>query len=99
MNTPIQDMRENAIKLSELADIMSGGLDTDWKYYSLDDATQAYINAYALSKSMFSIETSEAFYGAIKDFAEDKKLTDEKWRQEEETRYEEEREEIEEDTY
>lgn len=48
---------------------------------------------------MFSIETSEAFYGAIKDFAEDKKLTDEKWKQEEETRYEEEREEVEENIY
>jgi len=99
MNTPIQDMRENAIKLAELADVISGGLDTDWKYYSLDDAVNAYINAYDLSKVMFSTNSLDSLYSAIKEFNEDKKSTDEKWKQEEESRFEEEREEVEENIY
>ena len=99
MNTPIQDMRENAIKLAELADVISGGLDTDWKYYSLDDAVNAYIKAYDLSKVMFSTNSLDSLYRAIKEFNEDKNSTDEKWKQEEESRFEEEREEVEENIY
>lgn len=88
MNTPIQDMQENANKLSELSDIMSTGFDIGWKYYSLDDAVKAYIKAYDLSKKMFNTESLEWLYGAVKDFAENKEITEDKMRQEEKWRLE-----------
>lgn len=97
MNTPIQDMQANAVKLSELCDIMSTGFDIDWKYYSLDDAIKAYIKAYDLSKKMFNTQSLEALYGAIKDFSENKEITESKMRQEEKWRIED--DEIEADIY